>query len=175
LHASAATDWTTPSGNGSTDSFSSNTWGVGDYYQFQSGSIGATGLSLSFDQISSNTGPGSFQLAYSTDGSTFTNSGAAYTVIANASPNVWNSTTPITTSSFSFDLSGITALNNQPNIYFRLIDASTVSANGGTVAVAGTSRVDNFVISAVTVPEPGALAALLGGVAFLGVIRRRRT
>src|SRR5215211_892063 len=30
VHASATTDWTTPVGNGSADSFSTNTWSVGD-------------------------------------------------------------------------------------------------------------------------------------------------
>src|SRR5262245_41131408 len=35
LHASAATDWTTPTGNGSANAYSSNTWADGDYYQFQ--------------------------------------------------------------------------------------------------------------------------------------------
>ncbi|MEO8372726.1 MAG: hypothetical protein ABI806_26315, partial [Candidatus Solibacter sp.] len=34
LHASALTDWTTPVGNGTTDSFSSANWGSGDSYQF---------------------------------------------------------------------------------------------------------------------------------------------
>lgn len=41
-HASAATDWTTPSGNGSANSLSSNTWAVGDYCQF---SLETTGYS----------------------------------------------------------------------------------------------------------------------------------
>src|SRR5262245_51144726 len=35
VHASAASDWTTPAGNGSAESYSVNTWAVNDYSQFQ--------------------------------------------------------------------------------------------------------------------------------------------
>ncbi len=52
----------------------------------------------------------------------------------------------------SRSLSGITALNNQANVYFRLIDLSMTSASGGSVGTGGTDRVDNFTISAT--PEP---------------------
>jgi hypothetical protein len=46
LHAGAATDWTTPSGNGSANSLAANTWAVGDYYQFQISTIGFTDVSI---------------------------------------------------------------------------------------------------------------------------------
>ena len=68
------------------------------------------------------------------------------------SPDVWNSTTPVSAANTSRDLSAITALDNQANVYFRLIDNSTTSANGGTVAAAGTDRVDNFTISGTAIP-----------------------
>src|SRR6185312_17097975 len=49
LHASSASTWSHPSGNGSPSSFSVNTWAVGDYWQFQTSTIGFNGLSLSYD------------------------------------------------------------------------------------------------------------------------------
>ena len=173
LHASALSDWTTPAGNGSANSLSANTWGVGDYFQFSLSSAGYTGVGISFDQVSSGTGPRDFYLAYSTDGSSFTQFGSSYVVLANAAPNSWSSGTPIATTSYSFDLSSITALNNSPTVYFRLVDASTTAANGTTVAVGGTGRVDNFAVTATAVPEPGAVA-LVGGFGLLMLYFKRR-
>jgi predicted extracellular nuclease len=148
VHATAGTDWTTPVGNGSADSFSSNEWLVGDYYQFTVSTSNYTDILVSWDQASSGTGPRDFKLAYSTDGTNFTDFGSPYTVLANASPNpVWNATTSSALYSTSRDLSAVTAVDNQANVYFRLIDISTVSASGGVVGTGGTNRVDNFTVS----------------------------
>ena len=148
VHASSGTDWTTPTGNGSTDSFSANEWAVGDYYQFSTSTSNYTGIQVSWDQTSSNTGPRDFKLAYSTDGTTFTDFGSPYVVLANGTPNpAWSASTFQPAYNINFNLSAITALDNQANVYFRLIDNSTTSANGGTVAAAGTNRVDNFTVS----------------------------
>jgi hypothetical protein len=171
--ASAQSDWTTPAGNGSANSLSVNTWAVGDYFQFQLSTIGFTGLGVSFDQASSSTGPRDFDFAYSTDGSVFTTF-ASYSVLQNGlAPNAsWNGTTPSTAYSFAFDLSGISAIDEQASVYFRLINSSTTSAGGGTVASTGTDRVDNFTVYS-PVPEPST-AALLGlGLLAFGFIRRR--
>lgn len=174
-HASALTAWSTPSGNGSTDSFSSTNWGVGDYYQFATSTTGFSSIAVSFDHASSNTGPRDFQFQYSTDGSAFTTF-ASYFVLANASPNpFWNPTTGSALYGLSFDLSSVTALNNQANVFFRLSNSSTVSANGGVVATAGTSRVDNFTVTAV--PEPSSLMLMASAilvVAGTGAFARRR-
>jgi predicted extracellular nuclease len=154
VHASAATDWTTPVGNGSADSFSTANWAVGDYYQFTVSTLNYTGIQVSWDQTSSNTGPRDFKLAYSTDGTSFTDFGSPYIVLANGTPNpAWNGTTSSSAYSFSRDLSAITALDNQANVYFRLIDTSTTSANGGTVATGGTNRVDNFTVSGTSMAD----------------------
>jgi predicted extracellular nuclease len=148
VHAGAATDWSTPVGNGSADSFSSNTWAVGDYYQFTVSTVGYTDIQVLSDQTSSGTGPRDFKLAYSTDGTNFTDFGSTYAVLANAAPNpVWNSTTSSSLYTTSRDLSAVTAIDDQANVYFRLIVTSTTSASGGTVATGGTSRVDNFTVS----------------------------
>jgi hypothetical protein len=177
LH-STATVYSNPAGNGSAESFSSTAWSVGDYYQFQISTLTYEGIQVAWDQASSNTGPGQFKLAYSTDGSNFTDF-ANYAVLANASPNpVWNSTTPSALYSLSFDLSSVTALDNQVSVYFRLIDRSTVSANGGTVASGGTNRVDNFVVTGEAisaVPVPAAVWLLGSALVGLGAIGRRKS
>ncbi|MGD0745002.1 MAG: PEP-CTERM sorting domain-containing protein [Verrucomicrobiota bacterium] len=173
FHAGAAV-YSSPDGNGSSNSFSSTLWAVGDYYQFKVSTLGYSGITLSFDQTSSNTGPGGYNLAYSTDGVNFFNF-TTYTVLANASPNTpWNATTYNSAYTFNDNLSAISALNNQSTVFFRLVDNSTVSANGGAVGTSGTDRVDNFVVSATRVPEPATTALCgLGGLVCL-IARRRR-
>jgi hypothetical protein len=172
FHAGAAV-YSSPSGNGSLHSFSSTLWAVGDYYQFAVNTLSHTGVTLSYDQTSSNTGPRGYNLAYSTDGVNFTGF-ASYTVLANASPNItWNTTTYNNAYTFNYDLSAISALNNQSTIFFRLVDDSTVSASGGTVGTAGTDRVDNFVVSAALVPEPATTALCVSGGLVGGLLLAR--
>ncbi len=170
-HASAATDWTTPAGNGSDNSLSANTWAVGDYYQFSLSTAGYSGLGVSFDATGSGTGPRDFSFAYSTDGLVFTDF-ANYTVLLNGAPNLSWSTANGNQSAYTttFDLSSITALDNAASVYFRLVNTSTVSINEAVVGTGGTSRVDNFAVY--VVPEP-ASAALIG-LGLLALISARR-
>ncbi|HEV7700245.1 MAG TPA: VCBS repeat-containing protein [Pyrinomonadaceae bacterium] len=157
VHGNAATDWTTPTGNGSANSVSANTWGVADYFQFKFSTTGYTGISVAWDQISSSTGPRDFKVQYSTDGTNFTDAtgtNSTYVVLVNASPNTWNGTTPVAASSYTLDLSGVTALNNQPTVYVRLALTSTASAGGATIAAGGTGRIDNFAGSGTSAGPP---------------------
>lgn len=143
VHASAATVYSNPAGNGSAESFSSNTWAPGDYYEFSLNSTGFSDIKISWDQMGSNTGPGSFVLQYSTDGTNFTQFGDPYSVI-----NVtWSSGAPVTTTSHSFDLSSVTSLNNAATLVFRLVVApGSLAINGSAIAAGGTGRVDNVKI-----------------------------
>lgn len=168
-HASTGTDWSTPAGNGSTDSYNSNEWAVGDYWQFCTSTVGYSGITVQWDQVSSNTGPRDFELQYNVNGGTYSTFGSTYVVRANNSPS-WSSGSGTGLDTFSADLSSISALDNQGQICIRLVNTSTVSATGGTVATNGTNRVDNVIINGV--PEPTTLALL--GLGAIGLIRRRR-
>ncbi len=161
MHVGASA-YTSPAGSGSSKSLSSTVWAIGDYYQFTLSTLGYSDLTVSFAQSSSNTGPGRFGFFYSTDGTSFTQFGTEHTVI--------NGFT-----SFNLDLTAIIALNDSSSVYFRLQDTATTSANGGTVATTGTSRVDNFTVTAmpVAVPEPSVMA-IVGGFGLLGLFMAAR-
>lgn len=174
VHASSSTVWSHPAGNGSPSSFSVNTWTTGDYFQFQSSTLGFSGISVQYDQTGSSTGPRDFTFSYSLNGTSFTTVGSTYNVLVNGAPNPAWSATGVDSSAYtlSYDLSGITALNNAANVYFRITDADTTSIGGGTVAAGGTDRIDNFIVS---VPEPTVTAmAAIGLISFVGWKRMRR-
>jgi hypothetical protein len=146
LHASATTVWSNPSGNGSAKALSANGWAAGDYFQFQTTATGCSGISFTWDQIGSNTGPKSWKVQYSTDGSAFTD---VPNTVTNSTYDIandtWSASGAVNTASTrTIDLSSITALNNAPNIYVRLVVAAGSTAiNGTAIASAGTGRVDN--------------------------------
>ena len=110
-----------------------------------------------FDQVSSNTGPRDFKIQYSTDGSTFLDfANNAYTVQPSDTPG-WATATamPAGLDTFAFDFTGISALNNAANVYFRLSVTGTPTAGPATgwapgvegpVQTAGTSRIDNVTV-----------------------------
>jgi hypothetical protein len=159
-HNSNATVWDNPNGNGSNESFNSNNWAIGDYYQFQTSTLGVRNLDLSWSQTRSSSGPSGFSLQYSTDGINFTPH-MSYTV-----PQIaWSNAAPNPASNFSADLGAITALNNQANVFFRLV-ATTAPGSPG-----GINRVDDF---AVHIPEPASLALmLLAGMGLAGIRRQK--
>ena len=165
-HAAAATTWTSPAGNGSTYSLSSNNWATGDYYQVSMATTGYSDISVSWDQTRSSTGPAAFGLSMSTDGgANFTTLLASYTVfqagLTGSGTSTWNSTTN-QTGFTTTTIIGISAAN-QGNILLRFSSLSTTAA-------AGTGRVDNISVTGAVVPAPGAIA-LIG---LAGLISRRR-
>jgi hypothetical protein len=110
-----------------------------------------------FDQVSSNTGPRDFKVQYSTDGSTFLEfANNAYAVQPTDTPG-WATATavPVGLDTFAFDFTGISALNNAANVYFRLSMTGTATAGPATgwapgvegpVQTGGTSRIDNITV-----------------------------
>ncbi|MBC7835323.1 MAG: PEP-CTERM sorting domain-containing protein [Phycisphaerales bacterium] len=162
MHAATATDWSSPVGNGSTESFSSNNWITGDFYQFTTSTVGYDTLSFAWHQNRSGTGPGTFDLQYSTDGTNFITLLNDYAI-----PSVvWTSAgAPLPESIFG-PVSVPADANNLALVTFRLTAASDPSSPNGT------NRIDNISIEGTLIPAPGAMALLgLGG---LVIARRRR-
>jgi hypothetical protein len=186
VHVSTATAYSDPAGNGSAHSLASSGWAVGDYYQFNVPTSSITGVLINFSQTSSGTGPEKFRLQYSLDGSTFTDFTTFGIPVGTNSATIGFSgpTATATGLMFSFDLSGVTGLDNDPSAAFRIVDNSTLAYNGisgsapngtATVAVAGTDRIDDFTVSGTqaAVPEPSAIG-LLTAAASLMLGRRRK-
>ena len=150
-HASSSTVYSSPAGNYSVNSFSSNGWAVNDYYQFQVKTSGYSGISISFDATGSGTGPADFKVQYSTDNITYTDVASAtykLTVDSWSAPTSLNSSYK-TVSTKTFSLSSITALDNTTTVFIRLVNTTTSPISSGTLtASTGTSRVDNFTFTA---------------------------
>ncbi len=175
FHAGAST-YSSPAGNGSSKSFSSNTWAVGDYYQISVNTTGFSGLFITVGQTGSNTGPANFSLEYSVAGAAFSAPTLFPYTVTNDS---WSASTIKTGSEKTFDLSAITSLNDAANVVFRLVDTSTTAiSSANPVATAGSSRIDDFYISTgaavFPVPEPSSYALAAGGLILLGVTQRLR-
>lgn len=110
------------------------------YFQFQLNNVVSFSNYMVFFQAQrSGTGPPNGVLQYSLDGVTFVDAGTF--------------AVPTTFGALSFNLSGITALNNQPTVYFR------VAASGASTS-AGTFRIDNFQVQAI---GPTAASGTIGG------------
>ena len=170
FHALAAATYTSPAGNGSTYSFSGNNWSPNDFYQVVLPTTGGwTNLSVSWDQARSSTGPASFSLQTSTDGTTFT-TGTTYTVLQSGgggAPGTWSTTSynALYTNTFALPSS----VENQTSLYIRFLNTT-----GSVSASSGSNRIDN--VSVTAVPEPSTCALLFAGLACGGysMLRRRR-
>jgi len=162
LHAVTNTAWFSTVGNGSSDSLGGNNWTTGDYFQFQFSTLTFSNIGMTWSQTRGASGPTNFSLSYSTDGTAFTTF-TSYSV----AQVTWNSNSNNIASVFTADLATATLLNNQANVYFRLVSEQTAAG-------AGTGRIDDVTITGV--PEPSTYAMLaLAGAGFAGyVIRRRR-
>ena len=184
-HAASAT-YSFVAGNGSAKSFSSNTWAVGDYYQFQISAPGYMNLAVSFDMARSATGDPGFNLLYSADGTTFSlftsfsvyaptttgtstfTSGGGGTTTASGVP-AFASGSSNSAFNLSFDFSAVTALNNIATDFFRVV------ANTTPGSTSGTDRIDNFIVTGTAVPEPSTLALFsAAGIGAAIAARRRR-
>lgn len=160
FHSATATAYSTPAGNGSANSLSSNNWGVGDYYQFVVDTTGLSDIAVTWDQTRSSTGPSAFEVQYSTNGTDFDT--AASVTVAQVT---WASGTAAAGSSYSVSFVELPEVDNVPALTLRLVQ----TASG--VTATGTNRVDNF--SVATVPEP-ATGLLAVGSLWMMLGRRRR-
>lgn len=145
---SGSTTYSNPVGNGSSESYSSDNWAIGDYYEFISSTLGVEKISLRWDHTGSGTGPRDFNLLYSIDGSNYINV-YPYSITADS----WSGTIYKPISTRTLDLSHISALDDATTVYFRIQCSSSTSINNGSIATGGTSRVDNFsIVAAQTLP-----------------------
>jgi hypothetical protein len=168
VHAVAAATYTSPAGNGSARSFSSNNWSPGDYYQATFSTAGYTDISLSWDQARSSTGPAEFRVLMSLDGGSSFSELLSYTVLQSGgggAPGTWSSTTynPLYTNILS--LGALAADQGQVIIRFQNFESVVSTASG-------TNRIDDIFVNGTVIPAPGALALL--GLAGLASRRRRR-
>ncbi len=143
-HASASTAWTNPAGNGSARSVTSNNWATGDYYELKLNTSNYHDLSIAFDQTGSNTGPSTFKIQYSLNGTSFTDLGSSYSITNDS----WSNLIYKSVSYKSFDLSAITTLNNMPSVFIRIVNVNTTPISG-TFGTGGTNRLDNFVLTGI--------------------------
>lgn len=165
FHASPLTTFSSGIGNGSDHSLTANYCQTGDYYQFQVSTLGFSGIQFSLDQTGSYGGVTNATFAYSLDGISFT------TVNNNVvlQPGVtWNSTTRNTACITSFDLSHVTQLDNQPEVFLRVIANLPPFAGASS-----TWSIDNVSVTGIQVPEPASLL-LLPGMAILVWARQRK-
>lgn len=166
VHALAAATYTSPAGNGSQFSFSSNNWSPNDYYQISFSAAGITdAMTLAWDQARSSTGPALFKVAMSVNGGTFVDL-TTYTVLQSGgggAPGTWSSTTynPIYTNTLSLG----TAASGAASVVIRFVNVEAAVS-----AATGSNRIDSVFVTAI--PAPGAVALL--GVAGLVARRRRR-
>jgi len=163
--------------------------------EFTTDTTGYSGIKLTFDISTTKQAPANLEVLYTTDGSTWNNATLSY-VVGNTA-TVLNNTTSANTVMGSYikmqnsnggwyngitaDLSGISAVNNNPNFAVEIVNASTGVDDINQAGTAynnssGNWRLDNVVISGVApVPEPTTLAlAGLGGLAALVAVRRRK-
>lgn len=166
VHALAAATYTSPAGNGSQFSFSSNNWSPNDYYQISFSAAGITdAMTLAWDQARSSTGPALFKVAMSVNGGTFVDL-TTYTVLQSGgggAPGTWSSATynPIYTNTLSLG----TAASGAASVVIRFVNVEAAVS-----AATGSNRIDSVFVTAI--PAPGAVALL--GVAGLVARRRRR-
>jgi hypothetical protein len=162
-HASASSKFYYVLGNGSSNALTADHWAIGDFFEFQTSTLGFTNILVSFDQYRSPTGPTNWAFTYSVDGTLF-NTALAYSVTNSTD---WSATTRRSAYTFTVDLATVTELSEAANVYFRLV---ADSAPGSTQ---GTSRVDNFAVLGTLVPEPPVSILIGTGTGFLLFARRR--
>jgi hypothetical protein len=126
---------------------------------FTVSTVGFSDIIVSFAAQATSTGFNNNQLEYSSDG------GATFVSFGPFGPGVSFST-------LTFDLSAITALNNNSNVVLQIIFDGASSSTGN-------NRLDNLVVEGTAnmaaVPEPGTIALLGTGLAAIaGRLRRRR-
>jgi hypothetical protein len=152
--------------------------------EFDTSTVGYTGLSLSFNWAATTQGIGNLQVQYTTNGTTWTNIGSVF------SATVDNNTTGTSGSGFqtnTVNLSGISGVSNDPSFGVRLVAAynptlgneyaSATSVVGGAPVQynnnSGNWRIADVQIDGTPVPLPPSVWMMLSGLGALAIMTRR--
>jgi hypothetical protein len=157
--------------------------------QFNASTAGDTNIEVNFDIMITVQGETNLQVQYTTNGTTWLNGAISYTgagasILTNSSdPNLVTGSyfhgAPNANDSWfnniTLNLSGIGAVNNDPNFGIRIVNAATgaddvnLKTNAAINNTSGNWRLDDVTIeSLVAVPEPPSWALVMG-IAALGV------
>jgi len=184
---------TDPLGTGGVGNFAwtLNTWTGGSTetagVQFNVSTAGKGSIVVSWDAYPSNTGPKYYRLLYTSDGSVATPVWTPYTATGSGTESglYVNPVGASWTIQNQADLSGVPALQNNPNAAFRLVSAHApgtsayaAAQSGSTAGSGGTLRLDmvtvsgvasvfnnpptNITLSATTIAENNAVNAVVG-------------
>lgn len=172
--------WTRPTGNGTRTAASGIGLSANDtYWEFNVSTINMKDLLISYDQVSSNTGPRNWKLQYKVGAGSYVDV-ASYNIGYNSTGGTlaWSSTVVRTESQLNFNLSSITALNNKASVSLRVLIAGTQQYNPTATAAfgtAGSNRIDSIKINATAVPEPSSVVVLAAGAAVAASRKRKRS
>lgn len=171
-------------------SASSGTAGV----QFAVSTVGYTNITFTFDFRQSGTASRFFQLQVSSNGTTFAN-------VSGGTASFGTAPTPNTATSFSsaglysnnsgsgsqqfvpsvsYTFAAGSSIENNANTVFRWVSVfdpannTSYTGSNSTYNTSGTTRFDLVTVTGTAIPEPSTFAAILGGVALVGVAARRR-
>ncbi|MFM7672274.1 MAG: beta strand repeat-containing protein [Bacteroidota bacterium] len=123
-----------PSSTNNPYSVTTTGWDAGTntkFWQVDVSTLGATGITVSSSQLSSNTGPANFKLQYKV-GVSGTWADVTGGTVAITASNIWASLTDVLLPADA---------NNQAQVSLRWIQTTDLSVSGAAVGVAGTSRI----------------------------------
>ena len=153
-----AATWQFGVGNGSPGALGSDHWFPGDSYNFSVGTLGYSNITVYYDQRSDVSGPGDFVLLCNNVQI------GQYGVLTSGT---WNSTTPSSQYTRTFDLSAVPGASNASIVNFRVI-----SSDPGA-SIRAFSMIDNITVTGVAIPEPHMFTLWLG-VACMSLVAGRR-
>ncbi len=179
VHTVTNSIWTHPAGNGTAVAMSAIGWTANNsFWEFSVSTLGLKDILINFDQVSSSTGPKTWTIQTKVGSGPYT-SFASYNLGYNSSGGTtsWSATIVRTESQHSFNLSSLSALNNQSSVSVRLLVSGTAQYGTGTTSfpTSGSSRIDNITINATPVPEPATAAIMAAGAAVAASRKRKRS
>lgn len=162
--------------------------------EFAASTAGFANVSITFDLYTTSAAEANVCLLYTTDGTTWND--ATLTYSGTMTVNALNNTTSANTvmgpylhlatsgggwyNGITANLSGVTAVNNNPNFAIEIVNASTgaddINQTGGAYNnTSGNWRYDNIDITGAVVPEPTSMALMGVGLAAAALVGLRKS